>query len=191
MAKYTIAKFNDIPDEKFAACHGTAGIPADKNPERERSRQRQYYGAVSSIDREMGKVLAALEANGQLENTLIVYTGDHGLNAGHHGMWEKGNATQPQNFLEESIRIACTVSWPAGGIRQNAVCDDLVSHPDLWATLLDIAGATPDAIDGGKNKFARSFLSRGNCAAKWFQAGGKRFSANTATPAWHGRSATN
>ena len=172
LAKYDNAKFNDIPDEQFAACHGTAGVPADKNPERERSRQRQYYGAVSSIDREMGKVLAALEANGQLENTLIFYTGDHGLNTGHHGMWEKGNATQPQNILEESIRIACTVSWPAGGVRQNVVCDDLVSHPDLWATLLDIAGAAPDAITTAKINspgvsYARQL--RGEMVSSWRQ----------------------
>ena len=172
LAKYTDARFNDIPVEKFAACHGTVESPADTNPEREHSRQRQYYGAVSSIDREVGKVLAALEANGQLENTLIVYTGDHGLNAGHHGMWEKGNYTQPQNFLEESIRIACTVSWPEGGIRQNAVCDDLVGHPDLWATLLEIAGATPDATTAKKiNSPGISYLRqlRGQPASNWRQ----------------------
>ena len=34
----------------------------------------------------------------------MVYTSDHGLNAGHHGLWEKGNITTPQNFLDESIR---------------------------------------------------------------------------------------
>ncbi len=148
--QYDSATFRDIPDEKFAVCHGWPRSPVSKDREAERKKCMEYYGAVSSLDLEVGKVLAALAATGQMENTLIVYTGDHGLNAGQHGMWEKGNATVPQNFLEESIRVPCTLSWPAGGVRQNATCDDLVSHPDLWATLLEIAGATPDAQTAAK-----------------------------------------
>ena len=169
LAPYQDATFKDIPDEKFYPCHGTPVTPIG-SPASERNHRMQYYGAVSSIDREVGKVLAALEANGQLEHTLIVYTGDHGLNTGHHGMWEKGNYTQPQNFLEESVRIACTVSWPAGGLRQNAVCDDLASHPDLWATLLEVAGAVPaGAVAAQINSPGVSFLRqlRGETAAGW------------------------
>lgn len=143
--QYQSATFRDIHQEPFAPCHGKPLEPVNPDPDIERTRHMEYYGAVSSIDREIGKVLAALAENGQLENTLIVYTGDHGLNCGQHGMWEKGFHTTPQNFLEESVRVACTVSWPAGGIRQNATCDDFVNHCDLWATLLDIAGATPSA----------------------------------------------
>ncbi len=105
-------------------------------------------------------MLATLQATGQLDNTLIVYTGDHGLNCGQHGIWEKGNATTPQNFLEESIRIGCTISWPAGGIRQNVTCDDFVSHPDLWATLLEIAGAMPDAAAAAQINSPGAFYLR-------------------------------
>ena len=140
--EYRSATFRDVPVENFAACHGRTLNPVEKDPKKERHKHAEYYAAVSSVDREVGKVLDALEATGQMENTVIVYTGDHGLNVGQHGTWEKGNATIPQNFLEESIRIACTVSWPDGHILQNATCDDFVSHPDLWATLLEIAGAT-------------------------------------------------
>jgi arylsulfatase A-like enzyme len=150
VAQYEQATFRDIPNEKFPPCHGQPLDPLNPDEDKERRKRMEYYAAVSSIDREVGKVLDALEATGQLDNTLIVYTGDHGLNAGQHGMWEKGNHTRPQNFLEESIRIACTVSWPAGGVAQNATCDDFVNHPDLWATLLEIAGATPDAATAAK-----------------------------------------
>ncbi len=170
--KYGSATFRDIPKEPFATCHGQALIPVGQNPEVERKKHMQYYGAVSSLDREVGKVLAALEATGQMDNTLIVYTGDHGLNCGQHGMWEKGNATIPQNFLEESVHIACTLSWPAGGIRQNATCDDLVNHPDLWATLLEIAGASPDDQLAAKiNSPGRSYLGqlRGQKVQGWRQ----------------------
>lgn len=148
--QYQSATFADIPNDKFMSCHGQARNPVSNNPEQERKKRIEYYAAVSSLDREVGKVLAALQATGQLDNTFIVYTGDHGLNCGQHGMWEKGNATIPQNFLEESIRIGCTIRWPAGGVRQNAACNDFVSHPDLWATLLEIAGAVPDAATAAK-----------------------------------------
>jgi len=170
VAEYGQATFRDIRNEKFPPCHGLARAPVDPDPDKERRKRMEYYGAVASLDREVGKVLDELEATGQMDNTLIVYTGDHGLNTGQHGMWEKGNATQPQNFLEESIRISCTLSWPAGGIRQNATCDDFVGHPDLWATLLEIAGATPDAATAAKiNSPGVSYLRqlRGQKVARW------------------------
>jgi choline-sulfatase len=169
--QYRSATFRDL-DEKFSTCHGRVRTPASKDPEVERRKHMEYYGAVSNLDRQVGKVLAALEATGQMENTLIVYTGDHGLNCGQHGVWEKGNATIPQNFLEESVRVSCTLSWPAGGIRQNATCHDLVNHPDLWATLLEIAGATPDASTAAKiNSPGVSYLRqlRGQKVQGWRQ----------------------
>jgi arylsulfatase A-like enzyme len=168
--QYAGATFRDIPDESFPPCHGKAINPVSKDPAEERHRRQEYYGAVASLDREVGRVLAELEASGELANTLIVYTGDHGLNTGHHGLWEKGNATVPQNFLEESTRVGCAISWPAGGFRQGAVCHDLVNHCDLWATLLDVAGATPDAKTAAAiNSPGVSYLPqlRGTAAPSW------------------------
>ena len=172
VSQYDSATFRDIPNEKFQPCHGEPLIPVNSNPQIERMKHMEYYGAVSSIDREIGKVLAELEANGQLENTMVIYTGDHGLNTGQHGMWEKGNGTLPQNFFEESIRVSCTLSWPAGGIRQNAVCNDYVNHCDLWATLLEIGGATPDKQTAARiNSPGRSYLPqlRGQKVPDWRQ----------------------
>jgi len=167
---YRDATFHDIPDESFAPCHGKVLSGKAPKPEMERKRQEEYYAAASSVDREVGKVLAELETSGQLENTLVVYTGDHGLNAGHHGVWEKGNATTPQNFLEESIRIGCTLAWPAGGIIAGRVSDLMVNHCDLFATLLDAAGITLDASTAAKiNSPGRSYLPalRGKPADRW------------------------
>jgi choline-sulfatase len=161
VAKYNSATFRDILSEEFPACHGEPLIPVNSNPQIERMKHMEYYGAVSSIDREVGKILSELEATEQLENTLVVYTSDHGLNTGQHGMWEKGNATLPQNFFDESIRISCTLSWPAGGVRQNAVCSDFVNHCDLWATLLHVAGASPDEHTAAQiNSPGRSYLAQ-------------------------------
>lgn len=171
--QYRNATFRDIPPEKFQPCHGKALIPEGTNRQRQNQRRQEYYGAVSSLDREVGKIMAELEATGQRDDTLIVYTSDHGLNCGQHGMWEKGNGTLPQNFLEESIRVSCTLSWPAGGIRQNATCADLVNHCDLWATLLELAGATPDAQTAARiHSPGRSYLSqlRGDLVRNWRRA---------------------
>jgi arylsulfatase A-like enzyme len=168
--RYESATFRDIPDETFPACHGRPKDPRKGKPADKPRELIEYYAAVSSIDREIGNVLAELEATGELANTLVVYTGDHGLNTCHHGMWEKGNGTVPQNFLEESVRVPCALSWPAGGIRQNATCDDLVNHCDLWATLLDVAGASPAAATAEQiNSPGVSYLRqlRGTADPSW------------------------
>ena len=143
VSEYKDATFRDIPHESFSKVHGSPLIPVLADIEAENKRRKQYYAAASSVDREVGKLLDALDALGQAENTVIVYTSDHGLNAGHHGMWEKGNGTLPQNFLEESIRVPCLISWPKGGVPANLESDLPVNHCDLFATLLDAAGVPP------------------------------------------------
>jgi arylsulfatase A-like enzyme len=130
--------------ETFPAVHGTALSPVYPDPVEEQARKRQYYAAASSVDREVGAILDDLQRRGVLDKTLVIYTADHGLNAGQHGIWEKGNATIPQNFLEESIRVPCAISWPQGGIPRNLETDIHVNHCDLFATLLEAANATPD-----------------------------------------------
>lgn len=170
VALYNQSAFRDIPNEVFARCHGKATSPVSDNPAIERARRQQYYAAASSVDREVGKILDELENARQLANTLVVYTGDHGLNAGQHGVWEKGNATLPQNFLEESIRIPCLLSWPGGGIVENLHSDRWVNHCDLYATLLEAAGAVPGAALAREiNSPGQSYLShlRGSSGANW------------------------
>jgi choline-sulfatase len=170
VAQYGVATFRDIPKERFEKVHGTALLPVTENEAMERKKHEQYYAAASSIDREVGRILDTLEAMGELDDTLVVYTGDHGLNAGQHGMWEKGNATIPQNFLEESIRVGCTVSWPNGGVAKNLESELMVNHCDLFATLLEAAGAVPDAATVSRiNSPGRSYLAqlRGHGAEGW------------------------
>jgi choline-sulfatase len=170
VALYKQAKFRDVPNEALARCHGKALSPVSDDPAVELANRQQYYAAASSVDREVGKILDELENTGQLANTLVVYTGDHGLNAGQHGIWEKGNATLPQNFLEESIRIPCLLSWPGGEIVENLHSDLWVNHCDLHATLLEAAGVVPEATLAKEiNSPGQSYLSflRGNSGSKW------------------------
>jgi len=173
VALYDEATFRDIPQEDFSAAHGVASVTVNPDPAVERRKRQQYYAAASSIDREVGRILADLEAHGELDNTLVVYTGDHGLNAGHHGVWEKGNITRPQNFLDESIRVACTFAWPDGGVRQDAASAMPVNHCDLHATLLEAAGVTLSAQDAARvNTPGRSYLRalRGQPVDGWRDA---------------------
>ena len=159
VAEYNDATFRDIPREPFFPVHGTALEPVSSHPAVEHHKRQEYYAAASSIDREVGRVLDELQSMGKLDETLVVYTGDHGLNAGQHGIWEKGNATVPQNFFEESIRVGCAISWPAGGIPCNLESDLPINHCDTFQTLLEVAGATPDAALARKiNSPGRSYL---------------------------------
>ena len=153
--KYRQATFADVPAEPFAGCHGRSVHPLPGDDLR-REALMQYYAAVSSIDRELGRLLAELERTGQLDDTLVIYTSDHGLCAGHSGIWEKGNATRPQNFLDGSIRVGCTLRWPGGGIERGAAVDSFVNHCDLFVTLLDAAQAR---IDPNINTPGRSYLA--------------------------------
>ncbi len=139
VARYRECSFADLPAMAPSRAHGRLRFhyPTDAGERREAN--AQYYAAVSVIDEMAGRVLDEL-ANQQAErDTLVVYTSDHGHMNGHHGLHTKGNATTPQNFLEESIRIPCLLSWP-GRIRAASVHSQPVDHCDLFMTLADAAG---------------------------------------------------
>ena len=101
--------------------------------------QAQYYAAASQIDEATGRVMDELEANGLRESTLLIFTSDHGLNCGQHGMWGKGNATFPYNMVEESIRIPLIFNQP-GYHYQGQRRNEYVDHCDVFQTLVDYAG---------------------------------------------------
>ncbi|QMU96272.1 sulfatase-like hydrolase/transferase [Microbacterium esteraromaticum] len=102
----------------------------------------QYYASVTDIDDQVGRLIDELELQGLSESTVVVYTSDHGLNAGQHGIWGKGNGTIPYNVVDESIRVPLIVSFPTGILgRQHRV--ENVDHTDTFATLLELAGTTP------------------------------------------------
>lgn len=89
-----------------------------------------YWALVTQVDRMIGQILTALEANGLAENTLIIYTSDHGDMLGEHGLWWK------HVFYEESIRVPLLLSWPAV-IPPKQRCPRVVSALDVTATILD------------------------------------------------------
>ena len=101
--------------------------------------QAQYYAAASQIDEATGRVMDELEANCLRESTLLIFTSDHGLNCGQHGMWGKGNATFPYNMVDESIRIPLIFNQP-GYLYQGQRRNEYVDHCDVFQTLVDYAG---------------------------------------------------
>ena len=93
-----------------------------------------YWGLAARVDLLVGQILAALAENGLAENTLIVYTSDHGDMLGEHGLWWK------HTFYEESVKVPLIVAWP-GVIPPRQRCQRVVSALDVTATMLDALGA--------------------------------------------------
>jgi choline-sulfatase len=92
-----------------------------------------YWALVTCLDRLIGQILHALRANGLEDNTLIVYTSDHGEQVGEHGLWWK------QTFYEDSVRVPAILSWP-GKIPEGSRCERVCSGLDINATMLDALG---------------------------------------------------
>lgn len=102
-----------------------------------------YYGMTSFIDDEVGRILATLDRLGLAENTLVVYTSDHGHFLGQHGLTAKG----PFHY-EDLLRVPFLVRQP-GRVPAGGVSDALQSLVDLTPTFLDAAGmAIPGAMQG-------------------------------------------
>jgi len=108
--------------------------------------RRAYYAAISYVDEQLGRVLEALEKRGELENTLIVYTADHGDMMGDQHMWRK---CRP---YEGSARIPMILRWPEGlelKAERGQVSSELVELRDVLPTFLDAAGIPkPQVMDG-------------------------------------------
>ena len=107
----------------------------------QKKKVRAHYAAlVKQIDFEIGQILEALEEKGLLDNTIIIFSSDHGDYLGDHGMVGKGS------FFESSIHVPMLVRLPwAKGSR---TCRALVALTDVMATILRLAGCeVPDYVD--------------------------------------------
>jgi arylsulfatase len=111
-----------------------------------RSRQG-YYGSITFIDEQVGRILQALDSRGWSNNTLILFTADHGDMLGDHHLWRKTYA------YEGSARIPMILSWPEGlGSRPPAkALSKPVELRDILPTFLEAAGVPvkPGQFDGG------------------------------------------
>lgn len=130
-----------------------------------------YAAAVSGVDDGVGRILEALERSGAAEDTLVVFTADQGLCAGHHGFWGMGDHSRPMHMVEENLRIPLIFRHPtaaATDVRPEHVCTyDL--HPTFLRYLgLGTAPAGPPKSPGRDY----SDLLTGTAAAGEGTAGG-------------------
>ncbi|MCY3983550.1 MAG: sulfatase-like hydrolase/transferase [Roseovarius sp.] len=113
------------------------------DPQRAREAKAAYYGLTSFMDDCLGRVLAALETSGQADNTLVIYTSDHGDMLGDHGMWTK------QVMYEASAGIPMIMAGP--GVDAGRRVATGASLLDLAATALDNFGLPENAGLPGKS----------------------------------------
>ncbi|MBQ17970.1 MAG: N-acetylgalactosamine 6-sulfate sulfatase [Planctomycetaceae bacterium] len=121
-----------------------------------KKRTREYLAAVKSVDRNVGRVLGLLEELKLVENTIVIFTSDHGYNLGDHGVWFKGNAhwvrkplppkrwkqipaLRRPNLWDTSLRVPAAVRWP-GVIKPGTKITQTITNLDWFPTLLAMAG---------------------------------------------------
>jgi iduronate 2-sulfatase len=101
-----------------------------------------YYASVSFLDAQVGNVIAALDRLGLADNTIIVFTSDHGYHLGEHGLWQK------MSIFEESARVPLLIVAPGRGT-SGGIAKSPVSHIDLFPTLAELCGIeTPSNLQG-------------------------------------------
>ena len=126
-----------VRDEKLADFPRTA--------EDTRRHIAEYYGMISDMDEKIGEILSVLARNGLAENTIVVYTADHGLSVGQHGLLGK------QNLYDHSVRVPLLLRGP--GVPSSKRVDALSHTYDVYPTLCELAGwGIPASVD------ARSLL---------------------------------
>ncbi len=150
----------------FIAPHFNIEAPEDevalhqgKFPESDPSRPLNgtYAAMVTRLDRNVGQILAALDDLGLSQNTLVVFTSDHGatFEAGNRGTSASLDSNRPfrgqkRTVWEGGIRVPTVVRWP-GKIAAGTVSHEVMQMIDLFPTFLCVAGGTPDSswqIDG-------------------------------------------
>ncbi|MEO9273729.1 choline-sulfatase [Marinomonas sp. 5E14-1] len=103
-----------------------------------RQMRHGYYGSISYIDDKVGDIMSALESSGQLEDTIVIFTADHGDMAGERGMWYK------KNFFDHSLQVPFIVTAPK--IFSAKYVDNVVSHLDFLPTFAAMSGCSDDEI---------------------------------------------
>ncbi len=112
-----------------------------RTPEIVQQHIADYYGMITSQDAEMGRLLQTLEAKGQLDNTIVIYTADHGLAVGQHGLLGK------QNLYSHSIRVPSIFAGP--GVPEGVTVDALTYLYDVFPTVCDLTEVDcPDTVEG-------------------------------------------
>lgn len=101
--------------------------------------RQEYFALITHMDDQIGRIFQALKATGKADNTYIVFTADHGLAVGHHGLVGK------QNMYEHSVRVPFLVVGP--DVKPGMTIDAPIYLQDVMPTALQLAGATVAGVD--------------------------------------------
>ena len=135
-----------VRDERLAS------VP--RREEEIRRHMADYYAMIAHLDAQVGRIVDCLKAKGLYDDTLLVYTADHGLSVGQHGLMGK------QNVYDHSVRIPLLLRGP--GVKAGAKPPGLLSNIDIAPTVAELAGL-PEQPDTDGVSFAG--LLRGERAA--------------------------
>jgi arylsulfatase A-like enzyme len=139
---------NYLPEHPFFHGHpnlrdevNVPGLLRSRTEAAVRNELGREYACIENIDREVGRVLTKLEEMGELARTYVVFTSDHGIAVGRHGLAGK------QNLYEHTWRVPFLVRGP--GIRPGSAASGFLYLMDVFPTFCDLAGIpVPDGVDG-------------------------------------------
>lgn len=120
-----------IRDEKLA--------PFPRTKEAVQLHLQEYYAITSHVDHEVGRIMDALKKSGKADNTYVIFTSDHGLAVGQHGLMGK------QNQYDHSIRMPFIMV--GAGLEKGKKLDDMIYMQSVFATTCELAGiSTPETV---------------------------------------------
>ncbi|WP_044207926.1 sulfatase-like hydrolase/transferase [Flammeovirga sp. OC4] len=132
---------DEMKNSPYANANGRKKLKEYSDPEKIKYMISNYYGLITEVDYWIGQIIDKIDELGLTENTLIVFTSDHGEMLGAHGLREKNV------FYEESAHIPLLMKLPTQ-IKPNSTVDGYVSHIDIFSTILDYMDVDAPSADG-------------------------------------------
>jgi len=122
---------NDWDDIPKRGINYVTSVNAQMSHDQEKKAVAAYYASVAYMDAQVGKVLNTLKEEGLEDNTIIIFTSDHGFHLGEHNFWMK------VSVKEESARVPLIIKVPG---KKPAVCNSFTELLDLYPTVAELAG---------------------------------------------------
>jgi arylsulfatase A-like enzyme len=143
-------QWDDAPEE-FVKLYPESRLPRRPNvtdPKYKEGNEKLYYqhyhAHITAVDHQLGRLMDAVKNLGLDENTVIVYTSDHGSSFGSNGVSSKANP------FDEAIRVPFIVRWP-GRVPAGQIADSNLGTMDIYPTLCGLAGIIPPDFCGGQD----------------------------------------
>ncbi len=118
----------------------------DLDPDLARQAIGAYYASISFADSQLGRILAALESSGLSDNTIVLFTSDHGYHMGEHGHYQK------RTLFENATRVPLVIAGP--GVEKGGVAQTFAEMVDFYPTLSQLAGLSDRKTISGKSLVA-------------------------------------